>query len=718
MNSDQAYEILESGSEVTYDLSFDLARFCAQLLRDTSTEAVARDLIIRAMDVMELLPKQQHQLWNDLVEAAGLYPYVRCKDLTGSARLRYEVHRSPFLSEIYFHEEQANLANLLHSKMSVIASAPTSFGKSLIIDEIIASKRYKNIVIIQPTLALLDETRKRFRMFHGSYNVVLSTSQVPAEEKGNIFLFTAERVVEYKHFPPIEFFVIDEFYKLSLNREDDRAIALNQAFYKLLKHTKFFYLLGPPVDSIPVDSNTNVPYLWFPSKFATVATDEIALANNLKKNTERKRELLFKKLTELEEPTIVYCAAPASATKLANQFGKWIETYVQPSRSEDVRDMCEWIAENVNPQWCLCSLLQIGVAFHHGALPRHLGSSIVDAFNSGSIRWLFCTSTLIEGVNTAAKNIILFDKKKGIKPIDYFDFRNIAGRSGRMLRHYIGRVFKFEDAPEQLNLHIDLPVFTQDNAPTELLIGMDDSDLKPEGKKKVEHFRELDRELQAVIQQNPALPIEGQLKIVEIIASNLDELHPLLSWRSFPTYEQLLEVIKLAWGNLLRPNESKGGIVSPAQLAVMTLQYASVRSVSGLISIQLNSDYWKNRHPVLQDRIDATAFNILNVTRHWFDYKLPTLLCAVSNLQGYVFISNNRKPGDYRAFATQIEHSFLEPQFAGLSEYGIPRSAIVKIAKRMKGLRTVEEVLQALIGSRLETFGFSRYEYIKVVNAF
>jgi replicative superfamily II helicase len=43
------------------------------------------------------------------------------------------------------------------------ASAPTSFGKSLLIEEIVASKKYKNIIIIQPTLALLDETRKKFQ---------------------------------------------------------------------------------------------------------------------------------------------------------------------------------------------------------------------------------------------------------------------------------------------------------------------------------------------------------------------------------------------------------------------------------------------------------------------------------------------------------------------------------------------------------------------------
>jgi reverse gyrase len=41
--------------------------------------------------------------------------------------------------------------------------APTSFGKSFIIDAFIALKQPKNIAIIVPTIALTDETRRRLQ---------------------------------------------------------------------------------------------------------------------------------------------------------------------------------------------------------------------------------------------------------------------------------------------------------------------------------------------------------------------------------------------------------------------------------------------------------------------------------------------------------------------------------------------------------------------------
>ncbi|MCQ4412190.1 hypothetical protein NOX26_00350 [Enterobacter kobei] len=56
-------------------------------------------------------------------------------------------------------------------------SAPTSFGKSLLIEEIIASNIYNNILIIQPTLALLDETRRKIKKYKDRYELIIRTGQ-------------------------------------------------------------------------------------------------------------------------------------------------------------------------------------------------------------------------------------------------------------------------------------------------------------------------------------------------------------------------------------------------------------------------------------------------------------------------------------------------------------------------------------------------------------
>ena len=120
------------------------------------------------------------------------------------------------------------------------------------IQEIVASKRFKNIVVIQPTLALLDETRRNLNKYKQEYKIIVRTTQDPSIEKGNLFLLTAERVMEYDKFPKIDFFVIDEFYKLSPKMDPARSDILNNAFNLLANdHGSRFYMLGPNIDEIP-----------------------------------------------------------------------------------------------------------------------------------------------------------------------------------------------------------------------------------------------------------------------------------------------------------------------------------------------------------------------------------------------------------------------------------------------------------------------------------
>ncbi|MBK7476957.1 MAG: hypothetical protein IPI11_13450 [Haliscomenobacter sp.] len=91
------------------------------------------------------------------------------------------------MQDVYLHEEQQTLSIELQSKRSVVVSAPTSFGKSLLIEELIASRIYKQIVIIQPTLALLDETRKKLLKYRETYKIIVSANQEPDDTKENIF---------------------------------------------------------------------------------------------------------------------------------------------------------------------------------------------------------------------------------------------------------------------------------------------------------------------------------------------------------------------------------------------------------------------------------------------------------------------------------------------------------------------------------------------------
>lgn len=714
-----ALQVINESTFIDFDNSFSLSKACSHLLRSQKNEELGRDIAIRMIDIWsrEQVEPKTYPLWNDLIEIAGLYPYVDENHLEGSSLVRFECHKSPYLEDVYFHKEQLDISIDLLSDKAVVLSAPTSFGKSLLIEEVIASKKYSNIVIIQPTLALLDETRKKLAKYRDYYNLIVSTSQRPIEGSSNIFLFTGERVVEYSLFPRIDFFVIDEFYKLSLQREDDRAVALNQAFYKLIRHTNKFYMLGPMIKEIPADLKERFKVSWLHTNFKTVAVDEILITNKKLKKEER-QDILFGLLRSLEDPTLIYCASPQTATILAENFLEYLNNedkgLLEQLSTDKNNDMIEWIKENIHPNWVLAQSLRSSIGFHHGALPRHLGSSIVDSFNRGAIRYLFCTSTLIEGVNTTAKNVILFDKKKGIRLIDYFDYRNIAGRSGRMKRHFIGRVFKFFEEPAQMEFNLDIPILTQDNAPLEILIQLDKNDLKTSVANRISSFLKLNQEEQVLLKNNSGLPVDGQLKIISSIQHNASNLSKLLSWTAYPKYEQLLPVLEMAWECLLKKGENKGGIHSPAQLAVATIRYCRFKSIKGLIETDLTSNYWIKNEPDINKRVNKVVFSNLNISRHWFQYKLPKLLRAMSILQSYALTKAGFPAGDYRVLANQLEGGFLPANLSILLEYDIPLSAAQKLKNHIKENVDFIALVKSLKSIDLAKYGLNNYEIDKL----
>jgi late competence protein required for DNA uptake (superfamily II DNA/RNA helicase) len=714
----EVHDHLRSKKRFDFHESFSISRSCAELLAAEATEAAGRDLIIRMLDAHDRLPLKTRCIWNDLVEAAGLHPYVDRSMLSTSTALRHETHESSSLENTYLHREQLRVSSLLRSGKSVVVSAPTSFGKSLLIEEVVASKKYRNIVVVQPTLALLDETRKKLRKYESSYSIVVSTHQEPSLES-NIFLFTAERVVEYEKLPRIDFFVIDEFYKLSLSRDDERAITLNQALYLLLKSTDKFYFLGPNIRNVSDAFIKSRGATWIRSDYATVAVDveRRHAGKKWKARDVRRTEDLYSLLDSLSEPTLIYCSSPDKAATLAADYAASLPS---ASRSEKVaasgsnREIVDWVSNNVHAEWSLTDTLPHGIAFHHGQLPRHLGSALIDSFNSGATRHLFCTSTLIEGVNTTARNVVLFDQHKGRKPIDFFDYKNIVGRSGRMKIHYVGKVYEFHREPTQEELNVDVPLFDQDNAPMELLIQLDRDDLTQDSRRRIDLLEVRDETFKALIKRNSGISVAGQIELERFLDLAMGRLHGHLKWNSIPSYEQLSVVLDLCWKFFLKPNESKGGVRSAAQLATMTLQYCKLKALNALIAGNLESNYWKSTVPEYKVRVQKVVGSVLGAARNWFEFKLPKHLAAFSSIQEYVCERKGLIPGNYGYLAALLENSFVKKSASVLMDYDVPASAIRKVEALFRADDPWESVRVALRARDLSKFGLLPYELKKL----
>ncbi|TCB02248.1 DEAD/DEAH box helicase [Rhizobium leguminosarum bv. viciae] len=204
---------------------FAMLKAISKLVNDKSNIAKGRDLIIRLLARRNLLDAFETRILTSLVRAVGLYPYMSevLQFAEIDDRMAYELHRPDNMPEV-FHSLQARIYYQLRSGVNVVLSASTSVGKSLVIDAIIALQKHRKIVIVVPTLALIDETRKRIsRKFRAFCNVITHPTQTAQSGMLNVYVLTQERVKQRIDLSNVDFFVIDEFYKLDFKREDDRA---------------------------------------------------------------------------------------------------------------------------------------------------------------------------------------------------------------------------------------------------------------------------------------------------------------------------------------------------------------------------------------------------------------------------------------------------------------------------------------------------------------
>ncbi|AFL67671.1 DEAD/DEAH box helicase [Sulfurospirillum barnesii] len=695
MNESKYIEKIINEKQLSFDECFELSKVCMRYLASETEQYIGRKIIIYVLEYWGKIHISTYEVWADILETAGFYPYLeKFKDkifLTQTAgQIRKEFHLSNHLN-YYFHEEQKIVNDMLNSEKNLIVSAPTSFGKSLLIEEIVASKKYKNIVIIQPTLALLDETRKKLRKYSNQYKIVIKTSQKPDLDKGNIFLLTAERVIEYNYFTDIDFFIIDEFYKLSQKRDDERFDKLNIAFYELYnKYNAKFYMLGPNIDGISEGFEEHYNEKFYPTNFSLVEQqtndDYIGIVK------QEKEIALFNLLFSLKsEQNLIYCSSPKMVRELSNRF---LQFLIEQKFQKNIDlPIIQWLELYMHNQWSLIECLKYKIGIHDGALQKHITSSIIEYFNESKINFLFCTSTIIEGVNTNTKNIIVFSNKKGPHKIDYFDYKNIKGRAGRMMEHLIGKIYNFYLPPLEETFIVDMPFFEQ-NEPKkipEILINLDSNDIlnhESETYLKIQSINEKERE---IIRKN-RVSVFGQKRILEQLKKDIHTKYELIFWTK-PTYPKLEYVFSLCWDTLKKPKESMS-IKTYGHLSYKILNYLNHKNMKDFIEDTIE-DYKKNRteqkqtwqkeYKLLTDAQihEKAILDCLQIYKHWITYKAPKWLQVVNELQKYVCEINGVKPGNYLGLATILENDFLNENLTILLEYGIPSSAINKIKQKI-----------------------------------
>lgn len=136
---------------------FEILNYISQSVNKDGINSEGQELLLRVLDRKDEFMEYE-DIVISLIRKYGLYPYLKNFDLSLSDEIACEIHKPEGMNNIVFHSKQNEIYYTLIHKDNVVLSAPTSFGKSLIIDSIITSNLYNNIMIIVPSIALIDET--------------------------------------------------------------------------------------------------------------------------------------------------------------------------------------------------------------------------------------------------------------------------------------------------------------------------------------------------------------------------------------------------------------------------------------------------------------------------------------------------------------------------------------------------------------------------------
>lgn len=363
------------------------------------------------------------------------------------------------------------------------ASAPTASGKTfLVLQWLIDHMRSEHTLVsvyMAPTRALVSEIESNLVALLGKSDDI-EVSSLPLREKYDsanaggkklILVFTQERLHLLANAlgdaVNVGLLVVDEAHKIGDNQ---RGVILQDAIERLERANgglKVVFI--SPATQNPEELLADAPT---DAKVAAVDSDSPTVIQNviIAEQAPRKPKLwnlslrqgetslpigqlnlasapggVIKKLAFIAAAvgerggTLVYANKAGYAEDIAALISQLIPPIDGPDK--ELSELADLARKGVHPNFALASLVEKGVAFHYGNMPSLIRLEVERLFRSGKIRFLVCTSTLIEGVNLSCRTIVVRGPRKGVgHPMEPHDFWNLAGRAGRWGNEFQGNI--------------------------------------------------------------------------------------------------------------------------------------------------------------------------------------------------------------------------------------------------------------------------------------
>ena len=402
-------------------------------------------------------------------------------------------------------------------------------------------------------------------------------------------------------------------------------------------------------------------------------------------NQEEENSNVEKEISKEEKENYI---SEEDAIKIANEVINKLDYKNIQISNVDLKRKYNIKLNNINSSsyWSLIKALEHGIGIHHGKFPKYIQNEILRLFNNGTFNYLFCTSTIIEGVNTNARNIVILNNSVGRSELTSFALKNIKGRAGRYYHNNIGRIFYTDKKQRQIEATNNMNLNFQTYDDIEILnCDIDNADLCDLGFKNKIIKRTREEKFDKL-----KLPDDVFIKN-RLIERDIQEkyLEFLLQYENFEQFSSLISdsgnihsFISNSMINKILDSFVKVGILDEAnynRYCAILVTYCK-KGTTGLLDYQVKK-LLKNGEKFSDVNMDSAYIITFEQIRNIIEYEVPKILCLFEALykQAGKLMQKNMDDFNMSSIIRYYELGIMTELGLFLVEYGFPVDTIRNI---------------------------------------
>ncbi|GLQ73898.1 hypothetical protein GCM10007932_32580 [Vibrio penaeicida] len=377
----------------------------------------------------------------------GLYPiskYITKHNLyhinaSSEFSLSYQLSKFKHNDIVETYEQRNSRVQLVESQDEENCYiAPTSFGKSSLITEIIREKDFNKVAIIVPTKSLLIQTYKLIKSNFSKRNIIFHDEMYDGSEDF-IAIFTQERALRLLKDERVFFdlLIIDEAHNLF--SYDSRSLLLTRLIRRNRKRNRksINYYLSPLIsssDNLKVDSKQEIFEKKIISNIKEPDIYEYKESGEVRKYN-RFLDVFFESgnsnsylnyiINNSKEKNFLYLRAPKKVEELSILLDSKLELVDSPSLVE----LSDVISKNVHKDFYCVEYIKKGLVYLHGKLPDLIKEYLEYKFSKNKdVKYVVANSVILEGVNLPVDNMYIMNTNS----LDAKSLTNLIGRVNRL----------------------------------------------------------------------------------------------------------------------------------------------------------------------------------------------------------------------------------------------------------------------------------------------